>query len=157
MRKHIFKVTCIIFLGSEASQALIVDIESQRIDWSDGNIDSEIKLKSVDEEGVSYILRHDHRQSTRYFIKVRNDRDSFALRGSFRLHNPERLVGLLFGQRSHILLQGLVLTRAIEREGHEVEVFHSVERLHSRKPLIHTVFSSQFIRPREMIYFLKAS
>jgi hypothetical protein len=61
VRKHIFKVTCIIFLGSEASQALIVDIESQRIDRSDGNIDSEIKLKSVDEEGVSYILRHDHR------------------------------------------------------------------------------------------------
>ena len=57
----ILAVSCrlIISLGGETSQSLLIDVEPNWVDPSDGHIDTEVKLKSVDEEGVVDIVAYD--------------------------------------------------------------------------------------------------
>jgi len=51
--------TLCVFASGESRQALLVNVDPQRVDASNGHIDAHVKLVAVQKERVADVLGHD--------------------------------------------------------------------------------------------------
>ena len=73
-------VALIILLSGEACQSIFIDVETERVDRSQGDIDPQIELITVDQQRVIYVFANYHRCALRDLVDVLCYKDALALR-----------------------------------------------------------------------------
>lgn len=107
----------VVLLSGKAGQAVLVNVDSEWIDGGQGDIDPQVKLVAVDQQGLANVLTHDHLCALRNLIDVLSDEDAFALRRCRWLADPGH-----FWLRDHRLLQLNHLVWQNERFGKKFEM-----------------------------------
>ena len=69
VREDVFQVTRVVSFRCEASKTLVVDIQTQRVDASQGHIDPEVEFMAVYQHGVVDVLLDYALQPTGDFVK----------------------------------------------------------------------------------------
>lgn len=144
-------LTLIVLLCCKAGQSILVDIDTQRIDRCEGNIDSEIELVTIDQERLAHVLAHNHGRTLWNFIDVLSDKDAFTLRRRGWLTDPSCL-----RLRCHAVLELNHFVRQNEREREEFEVAGTVSFTQSSQVAIHLVLTSHLCTLREVVNLLVA-
>lgn len=81
-----------VSLRSESSQTFLENVETHWLVTGDQNINSQIELVSVDEQGISNIPRDDRQLVNINIVDVINELDSSSLSGIGRLNDPNVLL-----------------------------------------------------------------
>jgi hypothetical protein len=134
-----------VCLGCKPSQTFLMDIYPQRLITSDTNINSQIKLMTVDQQWVSNILTNNRRFINIHIINIVYQIDSFALTGVCWLDDPHILFAFVLFQLlvmiikiSELLWQNVCVRRKVKR-------CFAKFLLHTNSVIAHPVFSCDFI------------
>ena len=109
--------TLIVLLSGKTGQAILIDIEAQRIYRSHRNVDAHIELVAIDEQWLAHVLAHDHLGPLRDLIHILRNKNAFTLRRGGRFANPGHIRFL-----DHRILQLEHLSRQDESFGQEFEM-----------------------------------
>lgn len=134
-----------VCLRCKPSQTFLMDIYPQRLITSDTNINSQIKLMTVDQQWVSNILTNNRRFINIHIINIVYQIDSFALTGVCWLDDPHILFAfvlfkflVMIVKISELLWQNVSVRR-------EVKCCFAKFLLHTNSVIAHTVLSCNFI------------
>lgn len=144
---------CISFT-SETGQALLEYIDPQGFVTSDENINSQVELMSVDQQGVGHVSRDDRGVVNIDIVDIIHDIDTLALTRVCRLNDPHVLLRVM-------LLQLLVVRVEVAEFVWEdigirdkIEVSLAILLLHSDHVVAEAIFPGDLIALGEMIDLL---
>lgn len=81
--------------GGETSKTLLENVDSQRFIAGNQHVDAQIKLMTIDQQGVRDVLRNDAGLVNVNVVDVVHDIDASTLACVRRLHNPNVLLALM--------------------------------------------------------------
>lgn len=124
-----------ILAGCEPREAIFVDVEAQGVDAGDRDVDSEVELEAVEEQGIVDVLTHYVRGAfLGNLTQLVSYNYSLALGGCSWLSYPQ-LVFVPF----HLSLEIHKFIRQQERFRYEIEVLLAMDLSHTRHLLVHQV------------------
>ena len=69
----------VVLLRSEPRKSVFVDIDSEWIDWSNSNVDAQIKFIPIDEQWLANVLTNDYLSLLGDIVDVLGQKDTLAL------------------------------------------------------------------------------
>ena len=149
----IFPESGIVLLTCKAGQSFIINIDSPWIHRCDTDIQSQIKLETIDEEWIGNIPADYAILINWHFRDVINYIDTLALWWVLRFDDPHVIL-LFWSQAMEMRVKVSKLIWENVRIRYDVETFFSKFLLHLDHILAKAVFSREFAWIREMIDFL---
>ena len=77
-----------ILLSRKTRKPILVDIEAQRINRCQGNVNAQVKLVAVNQERLTDVLTDNRLYAFGYLVDIVRDEDAFTLRRGSRLADP---------------------------------------------------------------------